>query len=71
MDDFEKAKLKAGLLKECDRELNEARLIINKQEREKVENEIHDRYQFALQKLGISSWKSLIDFKSNINKDDE
>lgn len=71
MDDFEKAKLKAGLLKECDNELKEAQLIVNEIERERVKKDIFTKYQLALLKLGESSWVSLLDLESDYNNEEE
>lgn len=61
MNDFEKDKLKAELLKQCDKELKKVKLIEDENERNQALITLHDKYQKSLLTLGVSSWKSLID----------
>lgn len=63
MNDLEKDKLKAGLLKQCYEEVKKAKLIVNQKEQDATLEKIHNEYQTMLLKLGISSWTALVNFE--------
>lgn len=70
MDDFEKDKLKAKLHKQCYEEVKLAKLINNQEERELIMETILNKYEVMFSKIGVSSWKSLIEIK-NISEDED
>ncbi len=61
MKDFERDKLRADILKQCENELKEIKNIRDENIRNSSMENLFNSYAKALATIGVSSWKSLID----------
>lgn len=67
MKDFEKDKLRADILKQCELELRELKKIEEEIERNAALEALYNKYQKMLLTIGLNSWQSLLDIENLTN----